>query len=321
MEPLRPMNLGEILDRTIQIYRSRFLVFVGIAALPALAVMALEMANIFWWRLHLEDTKTLFFNFTVGGLVSMLAFYQISLLLHIVVWPSLIHLTLRSYAGEESTLSTAFLWLTGHWRGMLWMTLALWAAVLVLPEVLSVSTIVGLLSLLYDGLKIDSLTFDKTSPFLVILAAWAFILWFGAPLLFSLPAWSMERLSVWSALRRSWKLSRGSRGRIIFVRIVAPVIGWLLYFALDWLLFLLFSVLLKGLSRQRFFRHHQIGINLFANPVAATLAGPIFPIALTLFYYDQRIQLEGYDIERMMDAAGMMALPNANAIPQAEGTL
>jgi hypothetical protein len=100
MEPLRPMNLGEILDRTIQIYRSRFLVFVGIAALPALAVMALEMANIFWWRLHLEDTKTLFFNFTVGGLVSMLAFYQISLLLHIVVWPSLIHLTLRSYAGE-----------------------------------------------------------------------------------------------------------------------------------------------------------------------------------------------------------------------------
>jgi hypothetical protein len=32
---------------------------------------------------------------------------------------------------------------------------------------------------------------------------------------------------------------------------------------------------------------------------------PILPIALTLFYYDQRIRHEGYDIERMMETAGM----------------
>jgi hypothetical protein len=35
------------------------------------------------------------------------------------------------------------------------------------------------------------------------------------------------------------------------------------------------------------------------------LIGPLFPIALTLIYYDQRIRLEGYDIEWMMAAAGM----------------
>jgi len=33
--------------------------------------------------------------------------------------------------------------------------------------------------------------------------------------------------------------------------------------------------------------------------------GPIYPTAVTLFYYDQRIRLEGYDIERMMAAAGL----------------
>jgi hypothetical protein len=33
--------------------------------------------------------------------------------------------------------------------------------------------------------------------------------------------------------------------------------------------------------------------------------GPIYPIALTLFYYDQRVRKEGYDIERMMETAGM----------------
>jgi hypothetical protein len=33
--------------------------------------------------------------------------------------------------------------------------------------------------------------------------------------------------------------------------------------------------------------------------------GPILPIALTLFYYDQRIRNEGFDIERMMESAGL----------------
>jgi hypothetical protein len=41
--------------------------------------------------------------------------------------------------------------------------------------------------------------------------------------------------------------------------------------------------------------------------IISVLIGPIYPITLTLFYYDQRIRHEGYDIERMMDDAGMNA--------------
>ena len=58
---LRPMNLGEILDRTFQIYRSRFLVFVGIAALPAIAMMALEMADQFWLKILPEPFGPTFY--------------------------------------------------------------------------------------------------------------------------------------------------------------------------------------------------------------------------------------------------------------------
>jgi hypothetical protein len=44
---------------------------------------------------------------------------------------------------------------------------------------------------------------------------------------------------------------------------------------------------------------------------------PLCPIAITLFYYDQRIQQEGFDIEWMMNAAGMNELvPDAaQALP------
>ena len=41
----------------------------------------------------------------------------------------------------------------------------------------------------------------------------------------------------------------------------------------------------------------------------------MFSTGLTLFYYDQRVRMEGYDIEWMMQAAGMNAGLYAAAAP------
>ena len=43
---LRPMTLGELLDRTFFLYRGHFLVFAGIVALPQLIVLALQLATL-----------------------------------------------------------------------------------------------------------------------------------------------------------------------------------------------------------------------------------------------------------------------------------
>jgi len=48
-EPLRPLNLGEILDRTLELYRARFLVFFGIAALPSGIVLAIASASLLFF--------------------------------------------------------------------------------------------------------------------------------------------------------------------------------------------------------------------------------------------------------------------------------
>jgi hypothetical protein len=45
---------------------------------------------------------------------------------------------------------------------------------------------------------------------------------------------------------------------------------------------------------------------------------PIYSIALTLFYYDQRIRKEGYDIEWLMQQAAMTPGVNPPVLP---GTL
>jgi hypothetical protein len=46
------------------------------------------------------------------------------------------------------------------------------------------------------------------------------------------------------------------------------------------------------------------------------LIGPIYSTGLTLFYYDQRIRKEGFDIEWMMQAAGLTPQPGLPAPEQ-----
>jgi hypothetical protein len=54
-------------------------------------------------------------------------------------------------------------------------------------------------------------------------------------------------------------------------------------------------------------------IAVASDAVIFALLGPIYPIALTLFYYDQRIRHEGFDIEQMMTAAGLNPTAAASA--------
>ena len=44
---LRPLSLGEILDRTFTIYRGSFLLFIGISAIPRILVLILNLAQVF----------------------------------------------------------------------------------------------------------------------------------------------------------------------------------------------------------------------------------------------------------------------------------
>jgi len=50
---------------------------------------------------------------------------------------------------------------------------------------------------------------------------------------------------------------------------------------------------------------------LLSGFISAIIMSPLFPIALTLIYYDQRIRQEGFDIEMMMDHAGMNTISHA----------
>lgn len=309
---MRPMTLGEILDRTIQIYRSRFAVFAGIAAIPALAMTSIQAANAIWWQLY-PWTRPGMFEISTQRLLYLVVFYQLNLLFTIAVWPVFARAVSRFLHGDTPAPRRRL-------RSLLWLALANWGAILLAPELVFFGLLAGLAFLLFEVIKIDP---DNTSGpamfFLDVALAWACSLWLMSRFSIAAASWQVEGLSAAKAMKRSWELSKGSAWRVLIASLVPAVLWSILLLALNWALLFTRSscfdddILYLRLKLLEFTRWSPgcmplpfvEAIRQLVSTLISILVGPLFPIATTLIYYDQRIRKEGYDIERMMDAAGM----------------
>jgi len=303
---LRPLTLGEILDRTAQLYRTNFLLFAGIFAAYAGVVMVLNLAQIgltSW--LHATQTNIwlqvlLAAAFLVKALlVFLFAGAAVAAINRAVAW---VHL------GEPATIRAAYKSTLPQLGRYLWlMTIAafmIWAPLLV------ISVVAGVVVALHPGMLTT-----QTGPanpqslmllgvlsivFLLFIIPWmVYAIFMAIRYSLAVPACVVENLKARKALRRSIELSKGSRGRIFMLGLLVFVIEIGLVGISQFFLFVLA------------FKHHgQLGpvaqaisqvVAFFTN----TFLGPIYATGVTLFYYDQRIRKEGYDIEWMMQAAGL----------------
>jgi hypothetical protein len=122
----------------------------------------------------------------------------------------------------------------------------------------------------------------------------------------AVPACVVENLKARRALGRSVELSKGSRGRIFLLAILVVAIQIGLVMVTQ--IFFLIAAFKQHGELAPWLRALQQVVGFFTN----AFIGPIYATGLTLFYYDQRVRKEGYDIEWMMEAAGLTP-PVANA--------
>jgi len=114
----------------------------------------------------------------------------------------------------------------------------------------------------------------------------------------SAPVIVIEKLGPLDALPRSSKLTKGSRGRIFVVLLLALVFAWIVAS-----IFQLPILYLAGVSRLLNPRAIPTWINALmqiANFLSTTLATPISAIAISLIYYDQRVRKEGLDLQLLI---------------------
>jgi hypothetical protein len=301
---LRPLTLGEILDRTAQLYRNNFLLFAGIFAVTNafLLVLVLVFEGISPTYRAINTTMKfqpgpVVFFLIVFGLVGMLLYgASIAAITRSVAWV---------YVGEQATIRTAYASTLPRLGRYLWLMVI--AALVLLGVALVAILALGIVMVI--AIAALAVVFGSKGPAAAVvsvilglsidLAVFAIIMWFGARYALGIPACVVENLKARKALRRSVELSKESRGRIFMLFLLVGVvqIGMLL---LTQTAFYVYS-----------FRHHHtmpIGLTILSQVISVatnTFVGPILATGLTLFYFDQRVRKEGYDIEWMMAAAGL----------------
>jgi hypothetical protein len=147
--------------------------------------------------------------------------------------------------------------------------------------------------------------------FLLFIILAAFAVWMLLRFCLAFPASVVEQTTAWNALKRGIRLSHGTRGRILVLFILGLVLNWMLTWAVTFIVVIAVAMI-PSLQGQK---HAQtVGMimmfSLYGTYFAVkALIKPIYGIALTLFYFDQRIRKEAFDIEWLMQQAGMTLPP------------
>jgi hypothetical protein len=231
-QPLRPMNVGEILDRTFEIYRAKFLVFLGIAALPALAMMALELANQFWWKMLPERFgRTVFLWFMPQQLAYELVLTHGRVFFNFLVWPAFALVASRVQFGGDASLRGCLSMGLAKLRRWIGLASLNWLLQLLLPEVLIAGLLVGAVYLMFEVLNFDRDDPLQLGPLMFVaslVVGWVAFQRVGAAFSMSVPVCAIEDSKTRAALARGRFLSRGTRWRLVFTRIAVEFTGWTL---------------------------------------------------------------------------------------------
>lgn len=319
-EPLHPLRLGEILDRTAQMYRARFLVFLGIAAIPAGAMFVLAAGMIGlagWIGPKVSQGMTAANAGAWAGIIVLgLLLVPVTIGSTALGEAAMTDAAARSFLGYSISIRKSYK--TAWRRGWRWVGILLLQglAIFVTPMV-----VFGVLVGVLVAAHVSGYQANDSSPvfgglvFLAFVVFGSFAVWMLLRLCLAFAASVVEQAGAFSALKRSNKLSAGTRGRIL----VLYILGLLLNQIIAWMVIFPALILVAMIPALQGHAHaHAVGTFMtFATYGAMfavrALTKPVFGIGLTLFYFDQRIRKEGFDIEWMMQQAGMVAISPSEA--------
>jgi hypothetical protein len=123
----------------------------------------------------------------------------------------------------------------------------------------------------------------------------------------SFPVSVVEQISAWKALKRAGSISYGTKGRIILLYMMGAILGYILALGLTIPAMVVLALIpaLQGSQHSQTLGVIFLFITWGSYFAVKAFTKPVYGIALTLFYFDQRIRREGFDIEWMMLHAGM----------------
>jgi hypothetical protein len=299
---MRPLSTGEVLDRTFAVYRSRFWLFAGLAAISGGFQVIVNGLQLLVHHLLLAH-----YGFQAAKVESQISSpFLLLLLLPVtaVIYAASVFALCEVYLGRAITAGEALHSVAQQWMRYLgialwWGWSAGWAfALLAIPAFIIVLVL-------------------KPKP-LLWLAGLLFFLAFTGGFVYgaiayirnalAIPAAVMEGCGVRASMRRSKTLAAGSKGRIFVVMLIA--------FALYMVALTVDAPMLFMIGRAPFQEHIAAqAVILLVGFVCNTLVSPVALIGLSLVYFDQRVRKEGFDLLMLLGSETTSAVTTGS--PQA----
>ncbi len=271
---LRPLSLGEILDRTFTLYRRNFWLFAGITGIPNLLILALNLFQTFTGtggavrRLPAPVQQ-----FQAGGSSGLLGLGIIGALVGIVIY---LVVYLFAQGGTVYAVSELYLGRTTTIGA-------------------SLSRMRGQVGNLFGVSFLNGLAVLGAMIFLIIPGIYV-----ACRLITCIPAALLEDLGPSTSLSRSFELTKDNAGRAFVI--------YLLYFIMLYAAILLlmspFLFMVGIAAKDPGMVRVWLALAQVGNVLAAILVSPFLTIATAVFYYDLRVRKEAFDLQFMMNPGG-----------------
>lgn len=273
---LRPLSVGEILDRTFSLYRRNFLLFIGIAAIPQLLVLALQLVQVALTPAKAPVVQPAASEFqgasaglVIAGVAGAIILVVVGVIVYFVAYlfsqGGTVFAVSELYLGRTTTIGQSL----SRMRGELWS----------LFGVVFLNGLVTLLSLL-----------------LLIIPG----IYMACRLCVCVPAALLENLGPRESLERSFGLTKENAGRAFLIFLLYVVV---LYAAI-FLVAIPIGIGAQSAAKDPAMLRVWTALMQVGNFVAGVLVTPILTIATAIFYFDLRVRKEAFDLQLMMNPQG-----------------
>jgi hypothetical protein len=280
---LRPMTLGEVLDRTFSLYKKHFWLFVGIMSFPPLAALMIQIVMVLAGISAVGATSTHSMTpgeaggFAAGVFGSAMLIVVVSFVMYGAAEAATVFAVSDLYLGRSTSIRGAY----GSVRYRL----------------------LGALGTIFlTGLIVGVGFILLIVPGIILLARTSL----------AVPVAMLEDQYAGSAVNRSMELTKGFAWSMLGIFALTWIIHILAAAVLQYPFVFLTLMSIKSHSTPLLF----VILQDIATFVTSALVGPILTIALSLMYYNLRVRKEAFDLQHLMTSLGS-APPPATETPAA----
>ena len=277
---LRPLSLGELLDRTFTLYRQHFVLFAGITAIPQLLIL---LYNLLLGSLSGATREPITGQVQVAP-ASMSAGVAVASLIAILLYfvaylfaqGGTFFAVSELYLGRTTTIGASLQRMRGKVLKLLGVTIL-------------------------NGLVVGAATILLIIPGIYM----------ACRLITCVPAALLEDLGPGESLSRSYDLTKNEAGRafVIFLLYVLLLAVAVVVFEAPFTFLANFSANTPDMA------HVWTAASQVGRFLARVLVLPYLTIATAVFYYDLRVRKEAFDLQLMMNPGGQVQAPAPGAPP------